>query len=940
MAKDYTRTLNLPKTSFPMRANLPQREPATLKKWNDENLYHTLMEKNADKPTFILHDGPPYANGDIHIGTAMNKIIKDIIVRYKNMTGFRSPYVPGWDCHGLPIESAILKNSKIDRDKISVPEFRDKCRDFASNFIDKQRISFRRLGVIGDWENPYITMTPEFEAIQIKVFGAMCREGIIYRGFKNVYWCPTDETALAEAEVEYADDPCNSVYVRFRIHDDKGLLAQFGDLEKMYFVIWTTTPWTLPGNLAICLNAELDYSLLKLEDGTIYIVAKDLAKDFAEITGIGSYETAAVFKGSELELLTAYHPFLDRDSVIINGDHVTLDAGTGCVHTAPGFGADDFEICKKYDDSGRAEIGVVVPVDEKGYQTSEAGKYAGLRYDKSNEAIIKDLRESGDLIFAETMTHQYPHCWRCKNPIIYRSTEQWFASVEKLKEAAVAACHDIKWHPEWGKERMIAMIEERSDWCISRQRNWGVPIPIFYCKNCEKPIINDETIDKVSDIFRAEGSNAWFKRSAAELIPDGLKCPDCGCGEFEKETDIMDVWFDSGSSHAAVLEQRPDLAYPADIYLEGGDQYRGWFQSSMLTSIATRSRAPYRQIITHGWTVDGEGKAMHKSLGNAIAPEEVIKDWGADILRLWVASVDYTQDARISKEILVQLSDAYRKIRNTVRILLANLGDFDPDKDMLPLSELHDIDKWALSRLSRLLKDCRAAYERYEFHYVYHYVTNFVTIDLSKLYVDITKDRLYVERSDSKERRAAQTAMFIILDTLTKLISPLLAYTSEEIWQMMPHKSEDDRRSVLLNDIPEYESLGFEIIEENYNRLFYLRDNVMKSLEEARAKSMIGKSLEARIDITASGEQYEILKQFENRLPLIFIVSEAFLEKGADGEEIKVEVSFSKGKKCDRCWMHTFDGEDTVSEDENGEETAGYLCSRCAAIVRDIEANA
>ncbi|MCR5263361.1 MAG: isoleucine--tRNA ligase [Clostridiales bacterium] len=924
MASKYDGTLNLPKTSFPMRAGLPQREPNILKKWNDEDIYSLLMEKNADLPLFVLHDGPPYANGDIHIGTAMNKIIKDIIVRYKNMTGFKSPYVPGWDCHGLPTESAIIKKTKIDRHKMSVAEFRDRCRDFAMDYINKQRTSFRRLGVIGDWEHPYITMLPEFEAAQIKVFGEMCKKGIIYRGFKNVYWCPEDETALAEAEIEYKDDPCTSIYVRFRVKDDKGKLSRYAPLDKMYFVIWTTTTWTLPGNLAICLNADLDYALMKLADGNVYIVAKELADGFAKKAGIENYEIIAELKGSEFELMTAQHPFLDRESVILNGEHVTLEAGTGCVHTAPGFGADDFAICKKYDDAGITNIGVVVPVDEKGYQTAEAGKYAGLRYDKSNDAIFEDLKASGDLIAFEKITHQYPHCWRCKNPIIYRSTEQWFASVSRMKEAAVAACDGIKWHPEWGKDRMVQMIEERSDWCISRQRNWGVPIPIFYCKKCGKPVINDDTINKISDMFRAEGSNAWFRHTVEELIPEGLTCPECGCREFDKETDIMDVWFDSGSSHAAVLEQRPELRSPADIYLEGADQYRGWFQSSMLTSIAARGRAPYKQIITHGWTVDGEGRAMHKSLGNAVAPEDIIKDWGADILRLWVASVDYTNDARISKEILSQLSDSYRKIRNTVRILLANLGDFDPDKDMIPLDRLQDIDKWALSRLSKLIKDSREAYDRYEFHYIYHYVVNFVTVDMSKLYIDITKDRCYVEKADSEARRSAQTAMFIILDAVTRLISPLLAYTSEEIWEIMPHRSSDDSRGVVLNTIPDYTEYGWEELEEGYDRLFDLRDGVMKSLEEARAAGMIGKSLEAKLDITASGEQYDILKKFEDQLPTVFIVSAVSLDKADDGD-VRTVVSPAEGKKCARCWMVTDDG-----EDDDGD----WLCRRCYNIVK------
>ena len=691
-------------------------------------------------------------------------------------------------------------------------------------------------------------------------------------------------------------------------------------------MIWTTTTWTLPGNLAICLNADFQYILMKVPSGEVYIVAKELAAKVAKTAGIESYESLGELKGSDFELMTAYHPFLDRKSVVLNGDHVTLEAGTGCVHTAPGFGADDFDVCKRYDDAGLTSIGVIVPVDGRGMMTSDAGKYAGMRYDKANDAIFADIKESGALLASETIVHQYPHCWRCKNPIIYRATEQWFATVSALTGDAVKACDGISWYPKWGKERMTAMIGERSDWCISRQRNWGVPIPIFYCKKCGKPIINDATIKKISDIFRVEGSNAWYRRDVSELIPEGLKCPDCGCEEFEKETDIMDVWFDSGSSHAAVLEQRPELRSPADIYLEGGDQYRGWFQSSMLTSIAARGRAPYKQIITHGWTVDGEGKAMHKSLGNAIAPEEIIREYGADIHRLWVASVDYTNDVKISKDILRQLSDVYRKMRNTVRILLANLGDFDPNKDMLGTDELQEIDKWALTRLNELVKGVHEAYNSYQFHFIYHDVNNFCTIDMSKLYVDITKDRVYVEKADSKARRSAQTAMFIILDALTRLISPLLAFTSEEIWAVMPHKAGDDKRSVLLNDMPKYdEKYEFADIAGRWNHLFELRDGVMKSLEDARASGMIGKSLEAKLKITASGDAYQTLDSFKDELSTVFIVSQTELVKGSDGEPIKTEVMKADGEKCDRCWMYSTNGVKT--ED-------GFICDRLHNIVK------
>ncbi|MDD6799123.1 MAG: isoleucine--tRNA ligase [Firmicutes bacterium] len=926
MAQDYAKTLNLPKTDFPMRAGLPQKEPVTLEKWKEEKLYEKILERNAGKPAFILHDGPPYANGDIHIGHSMNKILKDFIVKYKNMTGFRSPYVPGWDCHGLPTESAIIKQTKLDRNKMSVPEFRNKCRDFALSFVERQKEQFCRLGVIGDWDHPYITLMPEYEAAQIRIFGEMAKKGYIYRGFKSVYWCPDDETALAEAEIEYQDDKCESIYVKFKVADDKGKLSGLCDLDRTYFVIWTTTTWTLPGNLAICLNADFEYVLMKTACGETYIVAKELADKVAKAAGIESYEIAGTLKGSDFEFMTAYHPFLDRKSLVINGAHVTLDAGTGCVHTAPGHGAEDFDVCKYYDEHKGTSIGVVVPVDAKGVLTDEAGMFAGLRYNKANQVIFDHIKSTGALLASETIVHQYPHCWRCKNPIIYRATEQWFASVDALKEAAVKSCDGIEWFPKWGKERMVSMINERNDWCISRQRNWGVPIPIFYCADCGKPIINDETINRLAEIFAERGSNAWYEDEAEALLPEGYKCPDCGCTRFTKEKDIMDVWFDSGSSHAAVVDARPELQFPADIYLEGGDQYRGWFQSSMLTSIAAKGVAPYKTIITHGWTVDGEGKAMHKSLGNAVSPHDIINEYGADILRLWVSSVEYTVDARISKEILKQLSEVYRKIRNTARIIMANIGDFDPEKDMVALDRLCAIDKWALSRLNGLIKESREAYENYAFHGVFHAVSNFCTVDMSKLYIDITKDRVYVEAPSSEARRSAQTAMYIIISSLTRLIAPILTFTAEEIWSMMPHSSSENAESVMLNDIPEYdEKFDFGGIEEHYNKLFDMRDDVMKALEEARAEKLIGKSLDASITVkTADKDKYELLRSFGEELDTVFIVSHTdVIMSDADG----VEVRPADGEKCVRCWKYTSDGETT---------DGGYICARCAQTVKNL----
>lgn len=927
MPQDFTKTLNLPVTDFPMRANLPQREPETLKKWYDEDLYGLIRARNEGKPKFVLHDGPPYANGDIHIGTALNKILKDFIVRYKNMSGFDAPYVPGWDCHGLPAESAIIKQTKLDRKKLSVPEFRDKCRDFVLGYVDRQRTEFKRLGVLGDWDNPYLTLTPDFEAAQIRIFGEMAKRGVIYRGFKSVYWCPDDETALAEAEIEYSDDKCESIYVKFRVADDKGKLAKYTDLSKTFFVIWTTTTWTLPGNLAICVNAEFEYVLMRAPSGEVYIVAKELAERVAKAAGIESYEIIATLPGSELELMETYHPFLDRLSTVLCGEHVTLEAGTGCVHTAPGHGAEDFDICKYYDENvmdkiGHAKLGVVVPVDDKGVMTVDAGKYAGLRFDKANGAIFADLKESGALLASETITHQYPHCWRCKNPIIYRATEQWFANVSVLKEAAVKACDDIRWVPKWGRERMIAMITERNDWCISRQRNWGVPIPIFYCEDCGEYLINDDTIDAVANLFAREGSNGWHSHTADEILPAGTVCPKCGCTHFRKETDIMDVWFDSGSTHAAVLDQRPELQSPADIYLEGGDQYRGWFQSSMLTSIAAKGVAPFKTVITHGWTVDGEGRAMHKSLGNAISPLEIIDKYGGDILRLWVSSVDFTTDVRISQDILKQLSEVYRKIRNTMRILLANLGDFDPDRDSLPIDRLAEIDRWVLHRLNGLVARAVDAYDNYEFHYIYHDINNFCTIDLSKLYIDITKDRVYVERADSEARRSAQTAMYIILDTLVRLISPILSFTADEVWSTMPHRAADDKRSPMLNDMPTVrDDLQYEHAA-TWDALFEHRDDVLLKLEEARAAKLIGKSLDAKVSIvTSDKDNYKLLSDNFDKLATIYIVSQVELNLG-DHEEIK--VSPADGEKCERCWMYTTDGEDVEGS---------HICARCLKII-------
>ena len=696
--QDYNKTLNLPVTEFPMRAGLPQREPGMRQDWDEKHLYEELMKKNEGKPLYVLHDGPPYANGDIHIGTAMNKILKDLILRYRNMAGYQAPYVPGFDTHGLPIELKARAKAGGDLSALEPLALRQICREFALAYVDGQRDQFKRLGILGDWEHPYLTLRPEFEARQIRVFGEMALKGYIYKGLKPVHWCPECQTALAEAEIEYAEDPCYSVYVKFPVKDDKGLLTAAGiDKDKTSFLIWTTTTWTLPANVAICLGPKFTYQVVKSE-GENFILAAELTEEVMKLAGREEYTVLASFTGRELESMTARHPFLERESLIILGDHVTLESGTGCVHTAPGHGVDDFNVCRKY-----PELPIVVPVDDRGFMTEEAGPIcAGMATGDASKAIAARMEADGTLFAMKKLQHQYPHCWRCKQPVLFRATDQWFCSVESFRDQVEEAIHQVKWHPAWGEERMAGMVRERTDWCISRQRLWGVPIPIFYCEDCGKPVIDRSFIDAVSELFAREGSDGWYRHSADEILPDGAACPYCGGRHFRKETDTMDVWFDSGSSHAAVLDERPELKWPADLYLEGADQYRGWFQSSLLTAVAWRGRAPYEAVLTHGWVVDGEGKAMHKSLGNAIAPDEVIKDYGADILRLWVASLDYRVDVRLSKDILKQLSEAYRKIRNTARYILGNLSDFRPDRDSVTEDRLEEIDRWALTRLDEL----------------------------------------------------------------------------------------------------------------------------------------------------------------------------------------------------------------------------------------------
>ncbi len=932
MAQDYTSSLNLPKTSFSMKANLPQREPEMLEYWKSIDLYNSMVEHNADKPEFIFHDGPPFSNGNIHMGTAMNKILKDFINKYKSMTGYKIHYIPGWDNHGMPIESAIIKKNKIDRKRMSIADFRSECHKFAESFVDIQMAQFKRLGVIGDWENPYLTMSPEFEAAEVKVFGEMYKRGYIYKGLKPVYWCPKDETALAEAEIEYRTDKCTSIYVKFKVKDDLGKLSSVCDLDKTYFVIWTTTTWTLPGNLAIALNPDEAYAVVKAGD-ECYILAEALAEATMAAGGISEYEILTTLKGREFEFMKAYHPFIDRESIVVNADYVTMDSGTGCVHTAPGFGADDYQTCRRY------KIDIIVPVDDRGYQTEDAGKFAGMYYADSNEAILDDMRESGALFAAKEFEHEYPHCWRCKSPIIFRATPQWFCSVEAFKDKATEACKNVTWLPAWGGSRMEQMIEDRADWCISRQRHWGLPIPVFYCDECKKPVCNDETIEAVSKLFANKGSNAWFIDDASDILPEGFTCPCCGKGKsFTKETNTLDGWFDSGSSHYAVLSALEGGWRPSDIYLEGGDQYRGWFQSSLLTAVGASGNpvAPYKAVLTHGWVVDGEGKAMHKSLGNSISPDDMVKKYGADLVRLWAASSDYHVDVRCSDNIFKQLSETYRKIRNTARIIMANLGDFNPDTDSVAYEDMLEIDKWIIARTNELVKICREGYDTYEFHDAYHAINKFCTIDLSKLYIDITKDRLYVEKADSVERRSGQTAMYKVLSDITRLLAPLISFTAEEIWSCMPHTAAENKQSVFFNDIPEYCAPDEEqaALLARWDKLFELRDGVMKALEIARADKMIGKSLDAKVTLyTNDDDAYAVLESFADQLATVYITSAAKVVKGdavpdafADTDSpVAVKVENADGCKCDRCWSYSTVG---VKDAEDG-----FLCERCRKIL-------
>ncbi|WP_324174608.1 isoleucine--tRNA ligase [Staphylococcus pseudintermedius] len=913
---EYKDTLLMPKTKFPMRGGLPTNEPQIQQEWKEKDLYRKMLEKNEGQPSFILHDGPPYANGNLHMGHALNKILKDFINRYKTMQGFYTPYVPGWDTHGLPIEQALTKKG-VKRKEMTTAEFRDKCQAFAMEQIDIQKKDFLRLGVNGDFDNPYITLKPEYEAAQIRLFGEMADKGLIYKGKKPVYWSPSSESSLAEAEIEYHDKRSASIYVAFDVKDSKGIVA-----DDAKFIIWTTTPWTLPSNVAITVHPELTYVQMNV-DGTRYIIAEALVDAVAEQLG---WDKEAVvrekdFKGSELEYIEAQHPFIDRISLIINGEHVTTDAGTGCVHTAPGHGEDDFIVGQKYG------LEVISPLDDKGVFTAEGGPFEGMFYDKANQAVTELLTEKGALLKLDFITHSYPHDWRTKKPVIFRATPQWFASISKVRQDILDAIEDTKFKVDWGKTRIYNMIRDRGEWVISRQRVWGVPLPVFYAENGDI-IMTKETVYHVADLFEQHGSNIWFERDAKDLLPEGFTHPGSPNGEFTKEQDIMDVWFDSGSSHRGVLETRPELSFPADMYLEGSDQYRGWFNSSITTSVATRGRSPYKMLLSHGFVMDGEGKKMSKSLGNVIVPDTIVKQKGADIARLWVSSVDYLADVRISDEILNQVADVYRKIRNTLRFLLGNINDYNPATDRIAEADLLEVDRYILNRLREFTAGTLDHYESFDYLNIYQEVQNFINVELSNFYLDYGKDILYIEEKNAHKRRSMQTVLFEILVNMTKLLAPIIPHTAEEVWS---HIEQVDEESVHLTNMPAKEEVDQALLDK-WNTFMALRDDVNRALEAARNEKVIGKSLEAKVKIgnSPSFDTLAFLEGF-NDLHQLFIVSQVELVEDTKGEAYQhgtIEIAKADGEKCARCWNY--------SESLGSVGELDDLCPRCQEVVKTL----
>lgn len=903
---DYKNTLNLPQTAFPMKANLSKREPEILAKWEEMRLYHQLREQSEGRPTYILHDGPPYANGHIHLGTALNKILKDMIIKSRQMSGFDAPYVPGWDCHGLPIEHNVDKELGPRKKTMTKVEIRQHCRRYAERFIDIQRQEFKRLGGLGEWENPYLTMSYDYEAAIARELGRFFDRGGVIRSKKPIYWCSSCTTALAEAEVEYHDHSSPSIYVKFPLSAESG--AGFPELagKAVSVLIWTTTPWTLPANLAIALHPDFTYAAVAAQEGEIWIMAEGLVEGCMQSFGIADYQIVRTFRASDLEGLKCRHPFLDRDSVLVLGSHVTLEAGTGCVHTAPGHGREDYDMALQYG------LEVLSPVDDRGRFTAEVPLFEGQFVFDANEAVIAKLKEVGRLVLQKGITHSYPHCWRCKKPVIFRATEQWFISMEKndLRRKALEWIDRVEWIPGWGRDRIHNMIANRPDWCISRQRSWGVPITVFTCEDCGELLASREVFDHVTALFEKEGADCWFARSTEELLPPGAACPGCGKSRFKKEMDILDVWFDSGASYAAVLEGRSYLDAPADLYLEGSDQHRGWFHSSLLEAVGTRDVAPYRSVLTHGFVVDGQGYKMSKSLGNVIAPEEIIRQYGAEILRLWVSGEDYRDDIRISQDILKRLSEAYRRIRNTCRFLLGNLNDFDPAQDAVPYDQMEELDRFALGQLQDLIQRIRTAYERFEFHRVYHALHNYCVVDLSALYLDILKDRLYTTGTESPARRSAQTALHEILTSLLKLMAPILSFTADEAWTYLPHRTSE---TVHLESFPEVNpAFQDEALNARWQTILSLRSDVTRALEGARQAKTIGHPLDAWVKIALPETLQESCAGQEELLRSVFIVSQVSFvttsELAAPVEGVEVpglllEVVPASGEKCERCWV-------------------------------------
>ncbi len=911
---EYKDTLNLPKTPFPMRGNLPVKEKDILKLWEENRLYWKLIEKSRDNEKFILHDGPPYANGNIHLGTALNKILKDIIIKSKFMSGFRADYVPGWDCHGLPIEHQIEKDTKEKKLSTSKVDVRHRCREYAGKFIDIQRNEFRRLGGVGDWEHPYITMDFQYQATIIEEIQKFFERDEVYRKKKPVYWCMNCLTALAEAEIEYDTKKSNSIYVKFPYRGKKeGVFDGYPD-KPVYMLIWTTTPWTLPANLAIAINPDFTYVSVDVGN-EVYIILEDLLQEVMGKAGITDYKVIEKVSPQKLRTLTFKHPFIDRESLVIFADYVAGDTGTGAVHIAPGHGEEDYETGMEYG------LAIYSPVDENGRFIDEVEFFRGMNVFESNQHVIQKLKDLGVLLHTEEIEHSYPHCWRCKKPIIFRATEQWFISIDKLglRQKALAEVDRVKWIPGWGKDRIYNMLLVRPDWCISRQRSWGVPITIFYCEKCRQPYWSSETFAKVIAAVKEQGADVWFEQEASYFLPEGAKCTHCGNGTFVKEQDILDVWFDSGSSFAAVCKKRPKLKFPADLYHEGSDQHRGWFHSSLLVSVGNEKRAPYDSVLTHGFVVDGSGRKMSKSLGNIIAPSEIIEKFGAEILRLWVTYEDYRDDIRISKDIINRLIETYRRIRNTLRFLHANIhDDFNPKTDRVPFEQMSYLDKWLVSRLQRLTERVTEAYGTYAFHVIYHSIHNFCTVDLSALYLDIVKDRMYVEKKDSVKRRASQTVIFDTLIGLTKLIAPVLSFTAEEMWSYLKEYVEEE--SVFLADFPVADpSLTSSAIEEEWENIWKIREAIYKKVEEKRTEKVIGHALDARVVLTVSEQDYQLLGRLGDELKDVLIVSQIEIRKG---DEIAVAVEKAEGEKCERCWQYATDIQKTGPFPN--------VCKRCA----------